>query len=102
MNQPFNKLTDAEAERLAILAEELAEAIKVIGKILRHGYESVDPTGKETGTNKEQLQVELGHVDAQSTLMMIRGDLDTDEFAAASSNRYLKITNPNCPYVHHQ
>jgi hypothetical protein len=38
----FNQLTDAEAERLALLAEECGEVVQVIGKILRHGYESYD------------------------------------------------------------
>lgn len=41
MESHFNKLTPAEAERLAMLAEECAEVIHVVGKILRHGYESV-------------------------------------------------------------
>ena len=36
----FNKLSAAEAERLALLLEELGEAQQAIGKILRHGYEN--------------------------------------------------------------
>jgi hypothetical protein len=32
-----NELSDAEVERLAILAEEMGEAQQCIGKILRHG-----------------------------------------------------------------
>ena len=38
MIYPFNELSPAEVERLAILAEEMGEAIQVIGKVLRHGY----------------------------------------------------------------
>lgn len=38
MSQPFNQLTNAQAERLHILLEELGEAQQAIGKILRHGY----------------------------------------------------------------
>lgn len=51
--QPFNRLTPAEAERLALLAEECGEAIQAIGKILRHGYESNHP--EFTETNRTQL-----------------------------------------------
>ena len=39
----FNQLTPAEAERLALLLEELGEAQQAIGKILRHGYASTHP-----------------------------------------------------------
>ena len=35
----FNKLSDAETERLAILAEEMGEAQQAIGKIIRHARE---------------------------------------------------------------
>lgn len=42
MNQ-FNNLSPAEHERLSILLEELGEAQKCIGKILRHGYDSYTP-----------------------------------------------------------
>lgn len=41
--QHFNGLTPAEAERLALLSEELGEAQQAIGKILRHGYDSSNP-----------------------------------------------------------
>ena len=39
-----NGLGAAELERLAFLAEECAEAIQVVAKIVRHGWESRDPT----------------------------------------------------------
>ncbi len=58
----FNKLTPAEAERLAILLEELGEAQHAAGKILRHGYESgfdVQYTGM---TNRQALEQELSDV----------------------------------------
>ncbi len=43
MQDHFNRLTPAEAERLAMLAEEAAEVIQIVGKILRHGYASYHP-----------------------------------------------------------
>ena len=35
----FNRLSPAEYERLAILAEEMGEAQQALGKIMRHGGE---------------------------------------------------------------
>lgn len=59
--QNFNELTPAETERLAILAEEMGETIQVIGKILRHGYDSRNPLEGKTGwTNRANLEKELG------------------------------------------
>lgn len=54
----FNKLTPAEAERLAMLAEECGEVIQVIGKILRHGYDSFHPADPSV-TNRDLLGREL-------------------------------------------
>lgn len=54
----FNQLTPAEAERLAMLAEECGEVIQVIGKILRHGYDSYHPANS-TVTNRQLLGKEI-------------------------------------------
>lgn len=78
MAEHFNRLTPAEHERLAYLMEECGEVIQAIGKIMRHGWESRDPTkatptfddnrGGQTGwrntspTNREALARELGDV----------------------------------------
>ena len=43
MTEHFNKLTPAEDERLAMLAEECAEVIQIVSKIQRHGYDSWHP-----------------------------------------------------------
>ena len=53
-----NELTPAESERLALLSEEMGEAIQAIGKILRHGYESTGP--KTIVRNRTSLEKELG------------------------------------------
>ena len=70
----FNKLTPAEAERLALLLEELGEAQQVIGKILRHGYDSYHPQGNDT--NRELLENEIGDVMAAVQMMTDAGDMD--------------------------
>ncbi len=102
MNQPFNKLTDSEAERLAILAEECAEVIKCVGKILRHGYESFDPTGKEQGTNREQLEVEIGHVEAISKFMETFKDVDYSHIELSAMVKWHKLEDGRQAYLHHQ
>ena len=63
MSEHFNRLTPAEAERLAMLAEECADAIQVIGKILRHGYDSHHPNEPNV-TNRQLLVAELRDVNA--------------------------------------
>ena len=61
MSGHFNNLDPDETERLSILLEEMAEASHVIGKILRHGYESCHPKDPKI-TNRMRLEDELGHV----------------------------------------
>lgn len=100
MNKPFNKLSDAEAERLAILAEECAEVIKCVGKILRHGYEGFDPTGKENGSNRQQLSDECGQIFAEIDNINSCLDLDIQWFNDGRHERYRRILDSK--YRHHQ
>lgn len=58
MSDHFNQLTPAQAERLAMLAEECAEVIQVVGEILRHGYDSHHPSDPST-TNRQLLEREM-------------------------------------------
>lgn len=67
-------LTGAEQERLAILVEELAEASKVAGKILRFGY---TPVSKGMFyNNRLNLELELGDVRAAMIRLCNAGDCD--------------------------
>lgn len=70
----FNKLDDARLERLAILSEELGEAQQVIGKILRHGFETGHPDRPHL-TNRDELETELGDVLLAAKMMCDQGDL---------------------------
>ena len=58
----FPNLSAAEVERLALLGEECGEVMQVIGKILRHGYESHHPDDKKVKktTNRDMLTKEVG------------------------------------------
>jgi hypothetical protein len=98
--KPFNQLTPAEAERLAILAEECAEVIQVVGKILRHGYASFHPDDATNTTNRELLERELGDVEAISGLMVHRGDIEASEVHTCSLQKLARLESGK--YLHHQ
>jgi hypothetical protein len=83
-NLGFNGLSHAQAERLACLAGTMGEAIQVIGKILRHGYDSRDPriVPIESGpTNRERLQKELGDIRYWISIMSDFRDVNRDVIA---------------------
>jgi NTP pyrophosphatase (non-canonical NTP hydrolase) len=70
----FNGLTSSEAERLAVLSEELGEVQQVIGKILRHGYESTNPIKVFQSSNRILLENEIG--DLEFAISLLKGKLD--------------------------
>ena len=97
----FNKLSPSQHERLAILLEELGEAQQAIGKILRHGYESCDPTlippdDERPPNNRENLEKELGDVVFSINLL---GD---DIYQPAVGRRVIDKASKIRPYLHHQ
>lgn len=96
----FNKLTDAEAERLAILAEECAEVIQIIGKISRHGYESFHPADACKIDNRRLLEHELGDVLGMITAMAQKGDVRPDRIDMNADQRVLKFRKGT--FLHHQ
>lgn len=96
MSKHFNKLTPGEAERLALMLEEMAEAQQVIGKILRHGYESRDPTKPDRTTNRKLLEKELGDVAAALDLLL--QDLDGQAIARHTADKHRRVRR----WLHHQ
>ena len=92
----FNGLSYAEAERLAILMEELAEAQQVIGKILRHGYESTHPDGGPT--NRQALEKELGDVRNAERMMIEANDLAPHQIQQRAHEKAQTIGQ----FLHHQ
>ena len=93
----FNKLTPAQAERLAMLAEECAEVIQIVGKILRHGYESYHPETPQE-TNRDMLEDEVGDLHAVLEMMRSAGDADFPEVSMWIAGRI----NQKLRYSHHQ
>ena len=98
MTEPhFNGLTAAEAERLAMLAEEAGEIVQIVGKILRHGYESCHPDGGPN--NGEELSREL-----TDFLSVMRAMVAEDEVSEGVLMPTLltKAWNRKLRYAHHQ
>lgn len=93
----FNKLTDAEAERLALLLEEMGEALQIIGKIQRHGYDSYNPLKSEPN-NRQLLERELGDVQAAMRLIFDAGEINEDEVALFREAKLKRIIR----WMHHQ
>lgn len=96
MTTHFNKLTPAEAERLAYLIEELSEVQQCACKILRHGYSSYNPLRPEDGDNRNQLEREITDVMVAIGRMVAANDL-TDSLEDLES----KMLASN-KYMHHQ
>ena len=92
-----NGVTAAEAERLAFLAEECAEAIQAVGKILRHGWESHNPRCPSP-TNRQMLETELGDIRFAMALLAEAGDVSTENIKSAALGR---VADPG-RYMHHQ
>lgn len=96
MSENFNELTPAQTERLALLLEEMGEAQQVIGKILRHGYESTHPDGGPT--NRSLLETEIGHVEQAIFLMHEAEDLDPLAVFDSVDEKAKRVGR----YLHHQ
>lgn len=92
----FNRLSSAEAERLALLLEECGEVQQVIGKILRHGYESTHPNGGPT--NRELLELEIADIHVAGTLLIEAGDIQQGAVEYAAEGKSRKVRQ----YLHHQ
>lgn len=89
MSDHFNGLSPAEAERLAVLAEECGEIVQIVMKAMRHGLDFHHP---ETGeTNRAAIARELGDLDAICGRMVLAHDIDAPTIKAASSAKAEKL-----------
>ena len=99
----YNKLSDAQVESLAVLAEELAEAGRCAAKVLRHGYDRSGPDsaivvnlGKLT--NRGRLEEELGHVANAICLLADAGDVNLESISHYQNAKRVEIAK----YLHEQ
>lgn len=103
----YKPLTSEETERLAILIEETVEItsefnrlsndlIQTATKTLRHGYESCHPATNIT--NREALEIEIGHLLNAVSMMVYKGDLDLDKIIDSAKVKSETIVK----YLHHQ
>lgn len=86
-----NGLTEAQEERLDLLVEECSEIIKAACKVKRFGYDSINPYAPQDGTNLNQLQLEMGDLDAIYALMSNNGDVDIDAINKRHQEKYPKL-----------
>lgn len=96
-NKVTPSLSPAEVERLALLLEELGEAQQVIGKILRHGYESVNPDCS-VDTNRANLERELGDVLVAIDFLLDYGDIEQWRLDDRKRVKHHRIWD----WLHHQ
>lgn len=98
MEEHFNQLTPAQAELLALLAEECGECVQAIGKILRHGYDSTNPLVPGSANNMDALAKELGDVVAAVTLLCNAGPISKEQVHAHADTKLNNVRR----WLHHQ
>lgn len=94
----FNRLSEAEAERLALLSEECGEVVQIVGKILRHGYESHNPFDPQKRSNRSLLEKEIGDVCAAMEILDSAGDIREPEIGRHAIEKIASVKK----YLHHQ
>lgn len=97
MTEHFNKLTPAEDERLAMLAEECAGVIQIVSKIQRHGYDSWHPADPLKTTNRAMLRKEVTDIAAVTAAMLTR-----DDFGMFTEANVKAAWRKKLLYAHHQ
>ena len=98
MTTNFNKLTPAETERLACLAEECGEVIQIVGKILRHGYADFNPFDPVHTENRVLLEKELGDLRYWMVNMCEEGDVNKEAIHQNAELKGLRVQQ----WLHHQ
>jgi NTP pyrophosphatase (non-canonical NTP hydrolase) len=93
----FNEISNAEAEAIALCAEECGEAVQAAMKILRHGLECYDPGATHTRNNRQDLERELGQVLAAIEVLKANGIVFADGLAEAKKDKLAHVGN----YLHH-
>lgn len=98
MTEHFNKLTEAEQERLVLLMEECSEVIQACSKILRHGYESMNYLLPGAATNRADLEREIGDMLSCVRRLELKNDIEVDTIGFG----YLTRIQDKERFLHHQ
>lgn len=74
----MKRITPQQAERLHKVIEECGEVIQIAAKTLDHGWDSFNPDGDRSVTNRRLLEKELGDLRAVVKLAILAGDYDEE------------------------
>lgn len=86
-----NNLTEAEAEMLALIAEEAGEIVQAVTKILRHGFDAKHPRDLDGSDNRERLMEELGDVAAAVQIAEDHGLVDSLTIRVAANDKRRRV-----------
>ena len=92
----FNKLSHAQIERLAILAEECGETIQAAMKIIRRGYDRKHPRTPGP-TNRLHLEDEIGNVLNAVEMLVTAGDVRQNKIQASLESKRERVKK----YLYH-
>lgn len=95
------RLTEAERELLVMLMEEAGEVVQAAAKVLRHGWESVNPHDPLLVSNRDALDLELRNVLAVLELMRRSRHVDA-RFGRPVGVSFMKLVERKLAYTHHQ
>lgn len=93
-----NGLSEGMQERLVLLAEEAAEIIQAVSKILRHGATERHPLAPTTTTNLDDLMKEIGHIWLAIEMLTVAGDVKQDAVVRSMYHKSHELDQ----YLHHQ
>lgn len=93
----YNRLEPEVAELLAVLAEECGEVVQRVGKILRHGVQSVSPYSGVS--NKSSLEDELTDILAAVDLLSRLGVIDWMRINDSLPGKFERLSRPGM--LHH-
>lgn len=92
----FNKLSAAQIERLAILAEECGETVQATMKVVRRGYDRKHPR-KPGPTNRGHLEEEIGNVLNAVEMMVEAGDVRSKKIKESLESKRERVKK----YLYH-
>ena len=90
-------MSDAQVERLAMMAEEGSEIVSPVTKSMRHGLFSYHPDDPSKQPNAEYLRQEIIDVLAMAQVLLNHGDIKPITIEEINQRMQRKLR-----YTHHQ